>query len=258
MENIGEIEIRVYRDAGNAPLNPDNFDIRELISILENMDNLIFPNEKKRPLVTYEMREGSVRNIFKTAIHSVVSFNAILGLVSTTNSIDCIDDKTATAIENFQEYARRKDFSIDIKTSVENTNIITINSRSNFVRSENIWADSEFYFYGKITNAGGKDKANIHILTSEYGTLKIKTPIIFLEAQEENILYKTVGIRAKGKQNVKNGEIDTSDLEIIDLVNYHPSFDEDYLQSLREKAKKSWLGIDKDEWFNKIRGYDRV
>jgi hypothetical protein len=112
---------------------------------------------------------------------------------------------------------------------------------------------------GKIVNAGGKNKANIHILTEEFGTLKIPTPISFLEQYDENILYKTFVIRAIGKQNAITGEIDTSTLEFIDLINYQPKYDAQYLNELRDKAKKSWLGnINPDEWLNEIRGrYDK-
>lgn len=259
MERIENIEIHINGKVGNEPLTPDNFDIKELVSILENAEHLLFPTEKNRPIITYEMQEGSVKNIFKTALHSVVTFNAMLGLIhSTNNSIDDIEPKTAIAIEGLQELARKKGYSIDIKTSVEGSHTIRITPNTRFVRSENIWAEGEFYFYGKITNAGGKDKANIHLLTSEHGTLKIKTPISFLEGQEENILYKTVGVRAKGRQNIISKKIDTSELEIINFVNYTPSYDEDYLKSLREKAKSTWLGVDKTQWLNEIRGYDRM
>src|SRR5690606_41509727 len=100
-----------------------------------------------------------------------------------------------------------KDFTFEISTSIDGTNKTHIDKFTNFKRKEVLWADAEFYFYGKVTNAGGKDKANIHLLTDEYGIVRIQTPITFLEQQEENILYKSLGIRAKGKQHSENGEI---------------------------------------------------
>ncbi|MFN3562760.1 MAG: hypothetical protein ACK4XM_12730, partial [Chloroherpetonaceae bacterium] len=125
-------------------------------------------------------------------------------------------------------------------------------------RTEAIWADAEFYFYGKVTNAGGKDRANIHILTEELGTVRIETPIRFLEQYSENLLYKTFGIRATGKQHIETGEIDTSTLQFIELVDYRPKYDEQYLRALRNKAKTSWLGsVNPDNWLKEIRGgYD--
>jgi hypothetical protein len=124
-----------------------------------------------------------------------------------------------------------------------------------YLKKENIWVDAEFYLYGKITDAGGKDKANIHIATEEFGPLRIQTPIDFLERYESNILYRTMGIYATGKQHLHTGEIDTSSLRFVSLVDYHPQYDEGYLNGLREKAQKSWLSsINADDWINRIRG----
>ena len=69
MEKIGQIEIRVSGKIGNVDINPDNFDIKEVISILENVENLLFPGDKKnRPIISYDIKEGSVKNLFKTGI----------------------------------------------------------------------------------------------------------------------------------------------------------------------------------------------
>ena len=86
----------------------------------------------------------------------------------------------------------------------------------------------------------------------------IETPIPFLQEYEENLLYKTFGIRAMGKQHSETGEIDKSSVKFLELVEYQPKYDEPYLKSLRDKARKSWLGkIDPDVWLKQIRGgYD--
>lgn len=256
MEKFGQIEIKVSGKVGNVEINSDNFDIKEVISILEIVDDLLYSGDKKnRPIITYNIQEGSVRNIFKTSIQYILSFNAVLGLIKSTNSIDYIDLNTANAIEKLQEFSIKKDISFDITTSIDETNHIHIDKFTDFKRTEVFWADAEFYFYGKITNAGGKDKANIHLLTEEYGTVRIQTPITFLEQQEENILYKSLGIRARGKQHSENGDIDFTNLEFLELIDYNPTFDENYLKNLREKAKSSWLTtIDPAEWLRQIRG----
>lgn len=259
MEKTGYIEIRITGSKGNLELSPDNYDIREIISILENAENLLFPNDKKeRPTISYKIEEGSVRHIFKTSIQFIIGFNAVMGQVGQTKNIDFLDLPTAKAIENIQGIAAKKDYSFTISTSVESSNEVKIDRTTNFYRTESIWADAEFYLYGKVTNAGGKERANIHIYTEELGTVRIETPISFLEEYEENLLYKTFGIRAVGKQHSETGEIDKSSLKFLELVDYEQSYDEKYLKSLREKAKKSWLGnIDAEKWLREIRGgYD--
>lgn len=256
MEKIGFIEIRILGSKGNIELTPENYDIREVISMLENAENLLFPHDKRdRPTISYKIEEGSVKHIFKTSIQYIIGFNAILGQIRESQNIDFLDYPTAKAIENFQEIAIKKDFIFSIKTSTHNSNEIRVDRTTRFVRNEAIWVDAEFYFYGKVTNAGGKDKANIHILTDELGTVRIETPIDFLEEYDDNLLYKTFGIRANGKQHSETGEIDKSNLHFVELVEYEPKYDEQYLKSLRAKAKKNWLGsINPNKWLKDLRG----
>lgn len=259
MDKIGYIEIRITGSKGNLDLSPDNYDIREIIAILENAENLLYPGDKRdRPTISYKLEEGSVRHLLKTSIQYIIGFNAVIGQINQIQNIDFLDLSTATAFENIQEIAAKKDYNFSIRTSLDNSNEVIVSRSTSFYRTESIWADAEFYFYGKVTNAGGKDKANIHIYTEELGTIRIQTPISFLEQYDENLLYKTFGIRAVGKQHSETGEIDTSTLKFIELLDYQPSYDEIYLKNLRDKAKKSWLGaINPDEWLNQIRGgYD--
>jgi hypothetical protein len=142
--------------------------------------------------------------------------------------------------------------------SGDQTNEIKFDRTTRFYRTEAVWVDVEFYFYGKITNAGGKDKANIHISSKEIGTAIIQTPIDFLEKYEDNLLYRTFGIRSTGKQHSETGEIDTSTLKFVALVDYQPKYNEQYIDGLIEKASKNWANIiDKNLWLREIRvGYD--
>ena len=92
MEKIGHIEIRITGSKGNIELSPDNYDIREIISILENAENLLYPGDKKeRPLISYNIEQGSVKHILKTSIQFIIGFNAIIGQVNNVQDIDFLD-----------------------------------------------------------------------------------------------------------------------------------------------------------------------
>lgn len=255
MEKIGEIEIRVVGKSGNNDLNPDNYDIKHIATILQNVEDLLFPtNKKDRPIITYDIQEGSVRHLFKTTIQTVIGFSAVLSQVQANESIDFLELKTARAIENIQNLSRQKNYEFQIKTSLNDNHELTINPDTNFIRTENIWVDAEFYFYGTLKDAGGKSKANIHLDTDDFGYLSIETGEKFLKEREDNLLYKKYGVRAKGKQNIETGEIDTKSLLLIELVDYQPKFDNDYLDSLIKKAKDSWKNVKPDEWLLNLRG----
>jgi hypothetical protein len=259
VENIGYIEIRIQGKKGNLDLSPETYDIRELKHVLETAEKLLFPDGKKeRPIISYEMKEGSVRHLFKTSMQYVIGFNALLGEIGSSGRIDFLELNSAKAFESLQELALKHDYSFSLKTSMSKTHELTITRASEFKRSEPVWVDAEFYFYGKVTNAGGKDKANLHLSTEEMGTIRIQTPIEFLKEYEDNLLYKSFGVRASGKQHSETGEIDTSSLKFVDLVDYQPKYDESYLNNLISKASASWSNVgDKDKWLREIRGsYD--
>ena len=199
MEKIGFIEISITGSKGNLDLTPDNYDIREIISILETAENLLHPGDKKdRSTISYRIEEGSVKHFFKTSIQTIIGFNAIIGQVSEVQTIDFLDLGTAKAFENIQDIATKRNYVFSITTSLDNTNEVRIDKTTQFYRTEAICEHSE------------------------------------------------------------TGEVDTSSLVFIELVDYQPKYDEDYLKGLRDKAKKSWLGsINPDDWLKEIRGgYD--
>lgn len=255
MEKIGDIEIRVVGKSGNFDLSPDNYDIKQIAYLLQNVEDLLYPNNKKdRPIITYDIQEGSVRHIFKTSIQAVIGFGALLSQIQSQNNIDFLELKTARAIEEIQKMSRQKNYEFQIKTSLEKDFELKINPSTKFLRTENIWSNAEFYFYGILKDAGGKSKANIHIDTSDYGYLSIETGEEFLKEREDNLLYKKYGVRATGKQNIDTGEVDTKSLKLVELIDYNPKFDNDYLKTLINKAKNNWKGINADDWLLNMRG----
>ena len=256
MKNTGAIEIKIIGSRGNLELTPENYDIREIITVLQTAESLLFPeNRKGRPTISYALEQGSVRHIIKTSLQAVIGFNAIIGQVGSTNSVDFLEAQSARAIESLQESAIRNNFDFNIKTNLETSNELNISARTRFIRTQNIWVDAEFYFYGTLTNAGGKSKANIHLDTEEFGTLIIQTDREFLGEKEENMLYRPFGVRALGKQNIETSEVDKSGLKLIELVDYSREFDQNYLLGLMKKATPNWSDIsDPDKWLNSIRG----
>ena len=82
MHKTAYIEIRISGTKANLNLTPDNYDIREIIAILENTEDLLFPHEKRdRPTISYKIEEGSVRHILKTSIQYIIGFNAVIGQI---------------------------------------------------------------------------------------------------------------------------------------------------------------------------------
>ena len=69
-----------------------------------------------------------------------------------------------------------------------------------------------------------------------------------------NPLYKKFGVRVRAKKNILTDDIDKSTLVLVELMDYQPKFDEDYLQGLIRKATPKWSGVNADEWLANVRG----
>lgn len=257
MEQRGTIEIRVSGSKGNLELSPEIYDIKEIVQIFDAIESILFSgNKKQRPEISYSIESGSVRHVFKTSFQSIVATSAILASVLKTGSIDRLELPTARAIERLQAVAISKNYEFAITTSEWQDGELRITPHTHYQRSSEIWVDAEVYLYGTLTDAGGKDKSNIHLDTKEYGQVTIDSDKEYLKNIQENLLYKEFGVRAQGKQSLATGEIDMSSLKLISLQGYRPVYDENYLNGLIAKASKSWAGVDVDSFMSVLRGYE--
>lgn len=254
MENTGTIDIIVTGKYGQLDLSPAQYDIKYIGQMLKQVEQLLYPDTKKeRPLITYDLKQGSVHHRFTTSLQSVIGFTAIIGQIAERDSIDFLELSSAKAIEAMQQLAQTLNYNFRLSTSVDPSRQLAITPTTKYFRTAHHWAEAEFYFYGTLKDAGGKNKANIHLDTKDHGYLTITTERAFLEQLDKNPLYQKLGVRAIGRQNLQTGEIDTSSLQLIELVDYHPKYDPDYLDALIDKARSTWEGVDTDQWLNHIR-----
>jgi len=254
MEALGEIEIRIEGSVGAQKLTPALVDIDEIREILAQTSGLLFPSEKRsqRPLISYQIEEGSVRHRFRTVMQSVIGFGAVLTQISTQGQIDFLHERSAVAIEKLQHLAVEKDYVVTISA---NEGSLRIDRTTHYLRNAKLWVDAEFYLYGELTNAGGKSSPNIHLYTEEFGTLRISTAKDYLKGADKNLLYKKFGLRVTGKQNLQTLEMDRNSLTFVDLFDYDMEYSDAYLDGLMEKAAPAWESVpNADKWLDAIRG----
>lgn len=253
-----EIIFHIIGKSGKEQLSPSNFDIRQIRTLFDIVEPLLYPDKRSRltrPTISYELREGSVINVFRTSMQVVLTFSSVIGVIeSQGGAIDKLETDSARAIENVQDFAIRNNYDVNISTSDMPQRVFSITPETHYVRHESVMVDTESYFYGKLIDAGGKDKANIHLLTREYGVLAIKSDKDYLAELKGNPLYRNFAVRVRAKQNVVTGDIDKSSLELIELIDYKPRYDEIYLKSLISQATPKWKDIDADSWVSEIRG----
>lgn len=253
-----EIIFHINGKNGNEDLSPSNFDIKQIRLLFDVVEPMLYPDKKSRltrPIISYEIKNGSVVNVFKTSLQYVLMLSSVLTTIEKENgSIDMLETESAKAIETLQDFAIHNGYDIKIITSDKPKRIFAVTPRTHYVRHSNIMVDTESYFYGKLVDAGGKDKANIHLQTRKHGLLTIKSDKSYLAEYDKNPLYRNFAVRVRAKQNLVTGDIDKSSLELIELIDYQPRYDEEYLQALIDKATSKWNGVDTDSWVAEIRG----
>lgn len=254
MNALGEIEIRIEGKVGAQPLTPALIDVDEIRELLSDAADMLFPTEKRsqRPLISYDISEGSVRHRFRTLMQTVIGFGAVIAQISNEGHIDFLHEKTAAAIESLQRAARERDYVV---TVLANQQSLRIDRTTRYERKQQVWVEAEFYLYGELTNAGGKNSPNIHLDTKEYGTLRIAVAKDYLKQGEKNLLYKRFGVRATGRQNLKTFEMDPNSLQFVELLDHDAAYSETYLDALLRSAAPAWADVTApDSWLEELRG----
>lgn len=256
MENNSYISVIIYGKTAEGNLNPRDIDIAETKELLNDVETLLFPSKsekEERPKVSYEVKDGSVKNIFFIPAAKAIMFTALMSEVGKQGNVDLLDTKQASIIDKWQRkaYTTGRQYSIASSVSTDQE-FIKITKESQYIAPLTEWINTSLYLYGKIYEEGGLNKVNLHILTERHGKLVV-------DATEEqlttgaNKLFQTYGVWVKGKQNVQTGSL--KDLTLIDFLTYQTEYDDIALNKLIEKASKNWKKVkDKDGWLSDIRG----
>ena len=256
MEITGYISIIITGKTSDGDLNPKDIDISETKELLTDVEALLFPTKSEkdeRPKVSYEVNEGSVKNMFFIPAARVIMFTALMSEVSKRGNIDLLEPKAAAVIDKWQRksYLTGRQYAMTSSISPDEV-FVKINKESRFIAPQADWVNTSTYLYGRIFEEGGLSKVNLHILTERYGKLVV-------DATEEqltngtNKLFQVYGLWVKGKQNLQTGLL--KDLVLIDFLTYQADYDELVLNKLIDKASENWKKVnDKDIWLSDIRG----
>jgi hypothetical protein len=259
VSKTGYIEVKIEGTKGNAPLEPDTYDIKELRDLLDEIEALVYPTRRPNDhLISHKVEKGSVKHFFTTALLAVLSLQDSFELVQNNDGVlDSLPLRAANAILHLQTESKSKGYIYTITTSKENSKPLRIDGNSNYRISDDIWVDTELYLYGQVTDIGGKKNANIHLETVDHGSVAINADKDVLKDIKDNLLYKTCAIRTTAIQNINTQEIKKGSLNLISLLPPQQELDINYLDKLIERASESWAEVnDSDEWLNKLRGYD--
>lgn len=251
----GYISIKISGMVPEGQLSPKEFDISEIKELMSDLETLLFPtkaDKETRPRISYEIKEGSINNLFFLPLANTIMFSALMEAVGKQGNIDLLDRKQAAIIDKWQKKSYGSGRQFVIGSSVSEAPLLTISRDSQFISSQNDWVTASLYLYGKVYEEGGRKDINLHILTDRYGPLTVDATEEQLTTGE-NKLFKFYGLWVKGKQNVSTGEL--KDLKLIDFLFRQEDYDELALQSLIKKSTINLSKIrNKDQWLADLRG----
>src|SRR4051812_3133520 len=105
MNTLGHISITVTGKTLDGDLNPKDIDINETKELLTDVETLLFPSKsekEERPKVSYEVKEGSVKNMFFIPIAKAIMFTALMSEVGKRGNLDLLESKAAVIIDKWQ------------------------------------------------------------------------------------------------------------------------------------------------------------
>lgn len=247
------IELHISGTKGGEALSKDNFDIKELRSVIDSVVRIFDSGNKKASVQLVSVEDGCVKYVFQSTVQAIKQVSVLFPLIISSPFLKEVDSDVAIAVEEIQEDAHKKGYSYRFVYSGENEFLIT--PETNYKRQAPEWAEAEFYLYGEIESAGGSSNINIHIRTDEYGLLIVNTDKGFLARRSDNFLFHTCGIHAIGRQNIVTGEIEKGSLRLVEILDYTPVYDKKYLDSLRDSVGDRWDGVNIDEYLSEVRAY---
>ncbi|MCY7420617.1 MAG: hypothetical protein LH478_02625 [Chitinophagaceae bacterium] len=90
MDLNGYISIKISGKTADGNLNPKDIDIAETKELLSDVETLLFPSKAEkgeRPKVSYEVTEGSVKNLFCIPVAKAIMFAALMAEVGNQGSV---------------------------------------------------------------------------------------------------------------------------------------------------------------------------
>lgn len=232
----GETNSFILTLKGKTPdgryITPENTRIDDLFNQLQDVRKLV---QDGSALISFE--EGSLKTMI------VGGATVIAALVSDIQNIQRgnyynVNSKRIAAVESLMNQARKNNWEYDFSTP-DSGSLLVISRESPLPPIKDVWIPSLTVFEGEITDAGGKDKPNIHLLFN--GTiLKINATKEQLGSIEENMLYKNKRIKVSYLLNPRTG--DMKEYKLLAILE-QPTLDTDKLNQFIEQGTKDWADV---------------
>ena len=170
------------------------------------------------------------------------------------DSLSLIDPKRASVVERWQLIAQKNpDRRYLVADQTSQMSFFSVDSTSDFHKTEDMWVYVEKYLYGNIVDIGGSPNANVHLKLENGVTLIIAATQKLLAQGEQNPLYRPALLHITAEENLITGKL--RNYKLLEFDAYQPSYDEAEFNLMVERGTKAWADVpDATEWLEALRG----
>ena len=170
------------------------------------------------------------------------------------DSLSLIDPKRASVVERWQLIAQKNpDRRYLVVDQSSQESFFSVDSTSDFHKTEDMWVHIEKCLYGKVVDIGGKTKPNVHLELENGTMLTIAATQNDLAQGEQNRLYRPALLHITAEENLITGEL--RNYKLLKFDTYQPSYDEAEFNLMVKRGTKAWADVsDATAWLETLRG----
>jgi len=239
-------------------MDTGNVDILTLHQFMGDVITLIQGDHNRSDFINapVEITDGSVkiRSFLSTILLS--SLLSDIEHLKSSRDLDAISPKRAEVFSKWGKKAQsiKSKFEYSLMAEhvdLEDRKLFLINAESGFRhRQKDLWVKAEKYLTGKVVDAGGKNKPNIHLVLPSGVTVMIGATEQQLKGQP--YIYENMTFNVSAKEHLKTGEI--KDAVLLDAVEASKEIDEDELKLLWSKGEEAWKDVESaNQWVESLR-----
>lgn len=238
-------------------LTPRTIGLSQFNEFNQQVETFVAGSQKgKLNEVHVEVGEGSYKLTVLLSAVVAAALEPDLRLLASEDSLGELDPKRAEVVAKWQARSRT-DPSLQYEIRPDQADLPTVRlSRSTDFRIGAVvpWVAVEKYLFGTIMDMGGAQKANVHLRLKDSGqTVIVNSAQNYLQELTDNRLYHQALIHVRAQQHYRTGELRA--VQLIEFVDYAPSYDEAALDRFAEKGREAWRDIpDSVAWVREMRG----
>lgn len=254
---FSELEFRLEDRVAGEALTSANVDLPTLRGFLEDIENLIRGDETAVSFENSRVRveDGSLKIVALVEPALAASLGTDISRLKETGDLDLIQPRRAQVLEQWQKRAKAspsRSYQLPV-TAGQSTWWIT--KDTSFQRGGlKGWLSVEKYLTGKVIDAGGKVRPNLHLeVKGSRRSLRISATERQISGVKENLLYRVITLRVEAEQNLHTRQLRR--VRLLEFVPEASQVDEEALQRLWQRGTRAWADVGSaSAWVETLRG----